>query len=447
MKIKRRFCAVLLAAVLVGVSGAFASAASVEILSPSAGAQLSGSAKVRARVIVQPGEKLDKVVLQTSRGDMLRMAPMFADVFEATLDTTRLRNGRQALVVVASAKGGDEATLHPDEAAWGSMIRNWSAEIPVLISNPYHCYWGDLHAHTNYSDGAGLPADAYQFARDKARLDFFAVTDHSPLLTLDEHSDTVAQAERFNQPGRFVTLWGVEATESWGHINFYMTPSPRLPGNLDLLYRAGGEMMLLGHFNHPSVDPVAGRTWRDDFQGFHHSPAADSAMALVEVRDEREERAYIALLDAGWHVGAAGDQDQHDRKWGLGKTWTVALARELSREAILDALWSRRTYSTADRNLQLNFTVDGEDMGARIARRAGTYTCLVTLQDPDPDHVIDRIDLFLDGRLAATEKPKLAKYAWSVPVDFGPGRHYVFVRVKQPGEKTTWSSPVWVEAY
>ncbi len=300
MKIKRRFCAVLLAAVLVGVSGAFASAASVEILSPSAGAQLSGSAKVRARVIVQPGEKLDKVILQTSRGDMLRMAPMFADVFEATLDTTRLRNGRQALVVVASAKGGDEATLHPDEAAWGSMIRNWSAEIPVLISNPYHCYWGDLHAHTNYSDGAGLPADAYQFARDKARLDFFAVTDHSPLLTLDEHSDTVAQAERFNQPGRFVTLWGVEATESWGHINFYMTPSPRLPGNLDLLYRAGGEMMLLGHFNHPSVDPVAGRTWRDDFQGFHHSPAADSAMALVEVRDEREERAYIALLDAGW---------------------------------------------------------------------------------------------------------------------------------------------------
>ncbi len=434
-------------AALVALSGALASAASVEILAPSAGSELSGSVQVRARVVVRPGEKLDKVILETSRGDILRMAPLFADTFEVTLDTTRLRNGRQALVVTASAKGGDESTLHPKENAWESIIRNWAAEIPVRVSNPYHYYWGDLHAHTSYSTGSGLPADAYQFARDKARLDFFAVTDHSPLLTLEEHEDTVAQAERFNQPGRFVTLWGVEATESWGHINFYMTPSPRLPSNLDLLYRAAGDMMLLGHFNHPSVEPVPGRTWRDDFEGFHYSPAADRVMAMVEVRNEREEQAYIALLDAGWHVGAAGDEDHHDRKWGLGKTWTVALARELSREAILDALWSRRTYSTADRNLQLNFTVDGEDMGSRITRRAGTYTCMVTLQDPDPDQVIDRIDLFLDGHPAASERPKLASYAWSVPIEFTPGRHYVFVRVKQAGEKTTWSSPVWVEAY
>ena len=422
-------------------------AASVEVLTPSAGAELSGSAKVVARVVVQPGDKLDQVVLQTSRGEMLRMAPEFADTYQATLDTTTLRNGRQALLVIAYAKGGDEPSLHPSEKAWESPVRNWFVELPVTIANRYHCYWGDLHAHTSYSDGAGLPKDAYEFARDKAKLDFFAVTDHSPLLTMDEYRDVIAAAEQANQPGRFVTLWGVEATEVTGHINFYMAPTPRFPSNLDLLYRAAGEMALLGHFNHPNTARVAGQPWRNDFQGFHHSPAADRGMAMVEVRSAVEEAAYIRLLDAGWHVGAAGCQDAHDRVWGLGKTWTVALAPALTRDAILDALWSRRTYSTADRNLELTFSVDGEDMGAQIVRRAGRYICLVIALDPDPEDLIDRVDFFLDGQVITTVRPKLPKCVWSEPVDLAAGRHYIFVRITQVGEKITWSSPVWVEAY
>jgi len=422
-------------------------AASVEVLSPSAGAELSGSAKVVARVVVQPGDKLDQVLLQTSRGEMLRMAPEFADTYQATLDTTTLRNGRQALLVIAYAKGGDEPSLHPSEKAWESPVRNWCVELPVTIANPYRCYWGDLHAHTSYSDGAGLPKDAYEFARDKAKLDFFAVTDHSPLLTMDEYQDVIAAAEQANQPGRFVTLWGVEATEVTGHINFYMAPTPRLPSNLDLLYRVAGEMALLGQFNHPSINPDPKRLGRNDFQGFHYSPLADRCMAMVEVKNATQEAAYLKLLDAGWHVGVVGCHDAHDRVWGLGNSWTVALAPSLTREAILDALWSRRTYSTADRNLELLFSVDGEDMGAQIARPAGRYTCLVTASDPDADNIIDRLDLVLDGQVTATAKPKLTKYAWSVPVDFPAGRHYVFARVTQVGEKTTWSSPVWVEAY
>jgi hypothetical protein len=170
-------------------------------------------------------------------------------------------------------------------------------------------------------------------------------------------------------------------------------------------------------------------------------------MAMVEVRSAVEEAAYIRLLDAGWHVGAAGCQDAHDRVWGLGKTWTVALAPALTRDAILDALWSRRTYSTADRNLELTFSVDGEDMGAQIVRRAGRYICLVIALDPDPEDLIDRVDFFLDGQVITTVRPKLPKCVWSEPVDLAAGRHYIFVRITQVGEKITWSSPVWVEAY
>jgi len=40
-------------------------------------------------------------------------------------------------------------------------------------------FCGNLHSHTGYSDGSGTPAEAYEHARDVARLDFLAVTEHN----------------------------------------------------------------------------------------------------------------------------------------------------------------------------------------------------------------------------------------------------------------------------
>lgn len=423
-------------------------ASPVEVLSPSEGEEIAGTIEVLARVQPLPGSKLDRVVLVTSTGEMIRMPRQFADTYSVKLDTTKLRNGRQTLQVLAVSRGRDEAVFRADPSEqWKSAIRNSKWDVHVVVTNPYQFYWGDLHAHTSYSDGAWLPEEAYKFARDKASLDFFAVTDHSPLLTFEEYDDTIAQAERFNEPGRFVTLWGIECTEGFGHLNVYMNRIPRLTWNIDDLYRTIGETGLLGHFNHPRPQDPNQTQGRTDFFEFHYVPGADRSMALTELRKPVEEAAYIAMLDAGWHVGAAGCQDNHQPRWGTGSTWTVALAKELTREAILDALWSRRVYSAGDRNLRLTFTLDGEDMGAQIARRAGELSCMVMVDDPDADQVIDQIDLFVDGRIAHTARPGLAKYAWGLPLEFPKGRHYCFVRVMQPGERVSWSSPIWVYAY
>ena len=40
-------------------------------------------------------------------------------------------------------------------------------------------YFGNLHSHTSYSDGSGTPDDAYRHAREVARLDFLAITEHN----------------------------------------------------------------------------------------------------------------------------------------------------------------------------------------------------------------------------------------------------------------------------
>ena len=54
--------------------------------------------------------------------------------------------------------------------------------LALLISTTdavaYNVYYGQLHSHTRISDGTGSPAQAYEYARDTAGLDFFSIADH-----------------------------------------------------------------------------------------------------------------------------------------------------------------------------------------------------------------------------------------------------------------------------
>ncbi len=454
---KRRLLVCVMVVAVFGVQAA--RGAEIRITSPAAGAVVSGVIDVRATVITkEEGRAFTDPIAQGGDGSQVGLFLEGSAVrqteagtermYAGEFDTTKLANGRQALTVFLTPVGKDERREGYDDSSWGSDRLICRADVEVVVRNPYQWYWGDIHAHTSYSDGGWFPKGAYQYARDTAKLDFFAVTDHAEILTMEEYADVIAQAEEADDPGQFTALYGVERTNGeTGHINFYMSPTHVLPDGLSDFYRTIGEMGLVGHFNHPWKEPPEEGGWRNDFQRFRHDPAADSSMAMVELRDEGEEECYIAMLENGWHVGAAGDEDKHDATWGEGKTWTVALARELTREGILEAFRARRTYSAADRNLRLDFTLDGEDMGSRIARPVGEYTCRVTLSDPDAADVIQRVDVFLDGRVARTTKPGRASCEWEGPVTLSAGEHYCFVRVRQPDERTTWSSPIWVSAY
>jgi hypothetical protein len=422
-------------------------AAEMSITAPEAGAVVSGAIEVRATVVAEEGEDLEPPMLQTLDGHRIPLAGMGGGVYAAEVDTTVLPNGRQTIMVYVTRTGVDARREEYADSSWAGDKYATVAEVPILVRNPYQLYWGDIHAHTSYSDGGWYPGEAYAYARDEAKLDFLAITDHLEILTLDEYGDVMARANEADEPGRFVALYGVERTAADGHINVYMSPTHILPSDLGDFYRAVALRGLVGHFNHPRPVPAEGADRRNDFQGFHYDPVADASMAMVELRDEREETCYIALLDNGWHVGAAGDEDKHDATWGGGPTWTVALARGLTRESILDAFRSRRTYSTADRNLRLTFTLDGEDMGSRLARPAGGYLCEVALQDPDPDHLIARVDLFLDGEIVRSAQPDGTTFSWRETLEFPPGRHYCFLRVTQNDQRMTWSSPIWVSAH
>ncbi len=98
---------------------------------------------------------------------------------------------------------------------------------PILVTNDpkQRLYWGDIHGHTDLSDGTGTPEFAYYYAREISCLDFAAVTDHDQWLStthIEGYSLDKAAANRYNDPNDFVTIvafeWAVIGT---GHINVY----------------------------------------------------------------------------------------------------------------------------------------------------------------------------------------------------------------------------------
>jgi hypothetical protein len=104
-------------------------------------------------------------------------------------------------------------------------VTDTPAPNPTFNGGPYNVYYGSLHAHTGYSeDGALTPADAYRYARDITKLDFFGISDHDEDISPAEWDDTLVQANAFNQDGIFVTFRGFEWSNwqdggiKYGHI-------------------------------------------------------------------------------------------------------------------------------------------------------------------------------------------------------------------------------------
>ena len=56
----------------------------------------------------------------------------------------------------------------------------WSAFLSSGIAKAeFKCFYANLHAHTGYSDGESTPDTAFAHARDIARVDIQALTDHN----------------------------------------------------------------------------------------------------------------------------------------------------------------------------------------------------------------------------------------------------------------------------
>lgn len=340
------------------------------------------------------------------------------DRWEGKLDSTVVPNGLQQLRIVTDI----------------SRVR---AAAPVQVDNPLRVWFADLHSHSSYSDGVFFPADAYSYARQTAKLDVFALTDHLESLDEAEWLDTREAAWKANQRGQFVALVGLEWTKEWGHLCIYDPPTYRWPNDPHQFYKALVEAKVAAKFNHPGDGTVS-------HSGLAYSEIGDQAVQLMEVRNPQEELAYRRALRLGWHLAPDGSTDTHQANWGNLHTWTAILAPGLSPRNILDALANRRCYSTQDRNCEVFLTVNGAPMGSILTTPAPKALIRIRIEDPDPSDAIAAVELYEDDRLLETIPANSRPLTWEKTLEPTPGNHYYWCKVLQADKNTIWSAPVWV---
>ena len=351
----------------------------------------------------------------------------------------------------------------------------------------YTLYFGELHGHSNLSDGRTDIDRYFTSIRDRAELDFAALADHDhggigrPELWKAGKWELIQEKVRqYYQPGRFTTILGYER-DSYPWYN-----------NLVVYYDSDhGEMLRGVHDGEITRNELAEWLRRPDLLLVPHDTYQLSAGCdfnsippelmprLLEILSRGDCAEYFDhpvsregdtccrggtwqdALARGGRIGVIAGSDDHLGHNGLITTElpepkhpgiykglnkypgiTGVWARENTREAIFEALKARRCYGFMGGRMRMDFRINGHWMGEEITLEAGEPRVIwfdfsadspvasVTLVKNNQDYILWRKNsrqLFFD-------------YRQELPVDC-----YYLRAITQDG-RWCWSSPVWVAA-
>jgi trimeric autotransporter adhesin len=358
----------------------------------------------------------------------------------------------------------------------------------ISSQTSYTHYFGNLHAHTSYSDGSGTPEQA--FAQARQHLDFIAVTEHNHseaergasdradgLLIADDpslYTRLKNAADAATTDGEFVAFWGQEfSTISNGnHSNVFQADGVLGFDNGDyrgLLESLDSEVV---QFNHPWDNKKTPNYGYAQFKSYTKlRQAAEKNVRLIEVINGpgtkndtglhatvKGESFYKDYLARGLRLAPSANQDNHYFTWGdLTGARTVVLATELSRRGILQAIRARRCYATTDRNLRITFTVHGAVMGKEITSTDRDLLVEYEIADDDePNAPYTVAAVFGNPKVSgsATQKKLTSEtgdHTGEFTVKTPHANTFIYLRVTQHPNAATKrdvviTAPVWVLA-
>jgi hypothetical protein len=357
----------------------------------------------------------------------------------------------------------------PNEKEQIVRLRN---DVIQVEGESYKVYRGDLHRHTELSlDGAGDGTlwDAYRYAMDAADLDFLVVTDHQSGQNEYMWWRTQKAADMFHVPGFFTAVYGTERSVAYpnGHRNllFAQRGVPILDTGADerqakvnsgpvlfpFLKKYGG--IATPHSSHTTM----GTDWRDNdpavepiveiWEGSRTSAEHEGApMAPSADQSEMWAGGYrpLGFVWNAWAKGyKLGVQASSDHA-STHLSYTCVIAKNATREALIDAMRKRHTYA-ATRNILLDYRMhaDGRTwLQGDELKTASVPEVWAKIRGAGP---LKEVVVVRDNRYIYSREPEGSEFEFRFRDEtVAPGEHYYYVRVEQRDRNMAWSSPVWV---
>jgi hypothetical protein len=298
----------------------------------------------------------------------------------------------------------------------------------VAFASPGRWYRGNLHTHSDRSDGVASP-DEVLAAYRSAGYDFLVLTDHFEARWDWTVTDTTAARD-----GAFTTLLGAELSSAdWDDEGVFWVNAIGLPANfpapapgephaalIERAAAAGAYNVLL----HPGLTNFL------DFDrlpvGALHAVETYNVNAAHTWPDQAEGRyAVDALLARGHRLHVVAGDDAHwlherDRF----RAWVEVRAEQLDPDRLLDALRAGAYYSTQGPRIE-DVAVDGDQVRvrcspARAVALTGVHGWRSDVAEGDPVLTEAVLDL-----------TKLRSPYWRLTVTAEDGRR-------------AWTNPVWM---
>ncbi|MEA4883107.1 MAG: CehA/McbA family metallohydrolase [Clostridia bacterium] len=379
---------------------------------------------------------------------------------------------------ITRTEPGTRPVAEADYAGASTWVERAERESPGDYgARGYKLYFGDIHSHSYHSDGTGDADEFFMRCRDLLGMDFCALTDHEYFCQKSIAGYTWAEicqaAASLNSPGEFVVFPGYEWTGNAhpgpGHKHVvYPYDYPPLFTKADSAYdddhshdfaiqvRKSGGLSIPHHTAWSGVD----RQYHDaDIEPIMEICSAHGANEFLQIRpipprDDRYFEGYFTqdLYRQGLKFGLVGGTDNHGLLWHHGTSWTsntsisgltAVYARDLTREAIWEALLSRRTYATSGAQVVLGFSINGHLMGSEVKLGNDDSVSLsIQVRGTSPLCKVTVVKDCSDYREYRPEDCRFdAEFDDAAPED---GETVYYIRVVQNDGHMAWSSPIWV---
>jgi len=275
------------------------------------------------------------------------------------------------------------------------------ARSQTSVGSKYKLFWGDLHNHNAVGYAKGSLQRSIEIARE--HLDFFAFTGHAswhdmPKMPGDRHLKWVngfkAQADHWPKTRRlireangrdFVAFLGYEwhSSRFGDYCLVFEQDQPELflPDHVEKLldfaelkgalaiphhvaYKQGWRGANFDYFR-PKPSPVV-EVFSE--HGCSENDTAPFAYIRHSMSGRSTANTIARQLEKGLRFGFVASSDSHRGYPGAyGEGVTGVWARELTAEALFEALRARRTFAATGDRIVLDVTLNGRRMGSDLA--------------------------------------------------------------------------------